>query len=971
MFIESHLTTALSSLNSSISVNAERLDEVMPRLRAGALAAVNDGLIAANERMTIWLRGQYTIRYTGTDEYVPVNLIDFDNPDNNRLVVSDEVTFGSPGHSRRFGIVLWVNGLPLVIGEAKSPVNSPVSWLNAANDISKVYEAEAAPFFATNLLSFATEGREFHYGVVGQAPSHWLLWGATTDPWNLTEWERVVRSVDLLLNPVQILQILRNFVLFDRPKVGGRSILTKLIAHYPQVEGVEAIHARVLEPDRRQGLIWHYQGTGKTLLMAFAALRLLNDPKVGRPTILIVFDRVDLVEQTVRQFQTAGLPRLRVATAKEDLRRMLAEDFRGIIVTTIFRFYDAGFLNDRHNIVVLIDEAHRTQEGRLGADMRGAIPNAQFFGLTDTPIATADRNTFRLFGDPDDEGWVLNRYSLERAITDGASVPIHVETRLVDFQVDREALDQAFMAMADEAELSDEERETLAGRAASASTIVRNPARIRAVCEDIVDHYLSKMAPLGLKAQIVAYDRELCVAYYDEITRILIERGEEKSTEAAVVMTIAARFDPIGWRERFELTRDEEAAIMARFRDPSDPLRFLIVTSKLLTGFDAEVEGVMYLDKPLSLHTLFQAICRTNRRFINPVTGQEKLYGLIVDYVGLESQIATALRDADPERLDRRPVNVDGLAEEFVQALEVGLSRFHGIDRSQVSFEALMEAQRRVSTLESRDAFARDFLKIRGLWEFLDPSAVTEAHRSDYRWIAEVYESVQPTRTSDALLWQRLGAKTLELVHGHITEVRATGTGLDEVIVDHEAIEAIRRLALPEVSVPGQDDAMTVSEALDAIEAPIRVRLQSTGGHAVYVALSERLERLHTRHLAQATASVEFLKEILELAQDVMSAEKAEDEGQLDQISIRPDPNIGALTQILRQFAPPDVPVIIDNVVRDIDTIVRQVRFTGWTRTQLGQRTVRRELRLILKKYSLPTTGDLFDRAYSYIHENY
>jgi type I restriction enzyme, R subunit len=972
VFIESHLTAALSSLNSSISANAERLDEVMPRLRAGALATMNDGLVAANERMTIWLRGQYTIRYVGTDDYVPVELIDFDNPFKNRLVVSGEVTFGSPGRSRRFDIVLWVNGLPLVIGETKSPVNSSVSWLNAANDISKVYEAEASPFFATNLLSFATEGREFHYGAVGQPPTHWLLWGATTDPWNLTEWERVVRSIDLLLNPAQILQILRDFVLFDRPKIGGRSILTKLIPRYPQVEGVEAIHARVLEPNRRQGLIWHYQGTGKTLLMAFAALRLLSDPKVGGPTVLIVLDRVDLVEQTVRQFQTAGLPRLRVAAAKEDLRRMLAEDSRGIIVTTIFRFEGAGFLNDRRNIVVLIDEAHRTQEGRLGEDMRTAIPNAQFFGLTGTPVATADRNTFRLFGDPYDEGWVLNRYSIERAITDGASVPIHVETRLVDFQIDRAALDQAFAAMADEEELSDEERETLAGRAASASTIVRNPVRIRAVCEDIVDHYLSKMAPLGMKAQIVAYDRELCVAYYDEITRILRDRGEETSAEAAVVMTIGTtKYEPIEWREQFELTRDEEAAIKARFRDPNDPLRFLIVTSKLLTGFDAEVEGVMYLDKPLRFHTLFQAICRTNRRFTNPVTGQEKLYGLIVDYVGLGSQIAAALRDADPERLGRRPVNIDGLAEEFVQALEIGLSRFHGIDRSQVSFEALMEAQKRVSTLESRDAFAGEFLKIQGLWEFLDPSPVTEAHRSDYRWIAQVYESVQPTRTSDALLWQRLGAKTLELVHGHITEVRVTGTGLDEVIVDSETIEAIRRLALPEVSVPRQGDAMTISEALDTIEARIRVRLQKTGGHAVYVALSERLERLRTRQLAHVAASVEFLKEILELAQDVVSAERAEDEGQLDQISILPDPNVGALTQIFREFAPPDVPVIIDNVVEDIDTIVRQVRFTGWTRTQSGDRTVRRELRLILKKYSLPTIGDLFDRAYSYIRENY
>ena len=187
------------------------------------------------------------------------------------------------------------------------------------------------------------------------------------------------------------------------------------------------------------------------------------------------------------------------------------------------------------------------------------------------------------------------------------------------------------------------------------------------MCEDIVDHYFVKVSPLGLKAQVVAYDRELCVAYFDEINRILVERDLDDQAEIAVVMTVGTvKEEPADWRQRFELTREQEADVKARFRDPGDPPRFPIVTSKLLTGFDAECEGVMYLDKPLRLHTLFQAICRTNRRWTNPITGQEKHYGLIVDYVGLGGEIARALRDADPDRGGRRPVDVDGLAEEFV-----------------------------------------------------------------------------------------------------------------------------------------------------------------------------------------------------------------------------------------------------------------------------------------------------------------
>jgi len=973
VFVEAHLNDRLIRLNPMIAEHPSRLDEVLPKLRAVALSAINDGVVAANELMTTWLRGHQTLKFIGTDNYIPVRLLDLDNPAANRLVVSDEVSFGTPGNSRRFDIVLWVNGLPLVVGETKTPVDRDKSWLNGASDIHDVYEAEAPSFFTTNVFSFATEGREFHYGAVGQQAEHWLMWGATTDPWDMSGGERVMRSVDLLLPPTRVLSILRDFVLFDRPKIGGLAILEKLIPRYPQVEGVEAIRRRVMDPTRTQGLIWHHQGTGKTLLMAFAALRLLNDPAGAGPTVVIVLDRVDLVEQTVRQFQTAGLPRLRVAGTRNALRQMLAEDQRGIIVTTIFRFERAGFLNDRENIVVLVDEAHRTQEGQLGDEMRQALPRAQFFGLTGTPISDAERNTFRLFGDPGDPNWVLNRYSIERSISDGSSVPIHVETRLVDFHISKAALDEAFAAMADEEGLSDEEREMLADRAAQARTIVQNPDRIRKVCADIVEHYLAKVAPLGLKAQVVAYDRKLCVAYFDEITRLLAQRGESDQVHAAVVMTVGTtKEEPQSWRERFELSREHEAAVKARFRDPADPLRFLIVTAKLLTGFDAEPEGVMYLDKPLRLHTLFQAICRTNRRWTNPLTGQEKHYGLIVDYVGLGSQIARSLRDADPERRGRRPVDVDGLAEEFVASIVPAVERFGGIDRKDTSFAALMAVQERIPPGESRAAFAREFLQMHGLWEFLDPSPVTNAHRADYKWLAQVYESVQPAGTSDALLWHRLGAKTLELVHGHITEVRITGTGLNEVIVDAGTIEAIRQLTLPDLGVAGSADGeMTVGEALDTIEANIRRRLESSSNHPVYVALSERLERLRHRQLSQASASVEFLREILDLAQQVTAVERDDDSGELDSVSILPDPNVGALTQIFREYAPPGTPVIIENVVTDIDTIVRQVRFTGWTQTQSGDRTVRREVRLTLRKYGLPSAGELFDRAYAYIRENY
>jgi type I restriction enzyme, R subunit len=970
VFIESELEAALVRLNPVIAEQSTRVEEVLPKLRAAALAAPTDGLLPANERMVPWLRGHQTHKFIGTDDYEPIVVIDFDHIDRNTFLVSNEVTYGHADHPRRFDIVLWVNGFPLVVGETKPATDRNKSWLNAALDFHECYEIECAAFFVPNVLNFATEGRDFRYGAIRQPPQEWLRWGATTNPSDLPEAQRVMRSVDLLLTRERVLSILRDFTLFDRPIRDGRPRLAKLIPRYPQVEGVEAIHARVLDQQRRQGLIWHYQGTGKTLLMGFAALRLLNDERLGGPTVLIVLDRIDLVEQTVRQFLTAGLPRLRVAGSKEELQRLLAEGQPGILVTTIFKFESAGFLNDRSNIVVLVDEAHRTQEGVLGDDLRTALPNAQFFGLTGTPISDRERNTFKLFGDPSDPNWVLNQYTIERSIADGASVPVHVETRLVDFHVDVEALDEAFEAMAYEERLDDEERELLADKAASTRTFMLNPERIRAVCSDIVDHYFAKVAPLGLKAQVVAFDRELCVAYDEEISRILTERGLDADAEAAVVMTVGTtKHEPADWRKRYELSREAEAKVKARFSDLTDPLRFLIVTAKLLTGFDAPIEGVMYLDKPLRFHTLFQAICRTNRRWTNPVTNQEKLYGLVVDYVGLGNEIARSLRAADPEHGGRRRVDIDGLLAEFEAAMETAVGRFKGIDRSDASFATLAAAQERVAPGADRDAFAREFVTVQGLWEFLDPNPALEAHRADYRWLAQVYESVQPSGVSDALLWHRLGAKTLALVHGHIHDVEVTGTGLDEVIVDAETIEQIRQLALPNTAARG-DGPITVGEALDTIEARLRRRMQATG-HPYWIALSERLERLRQAQLERGEASVEFLRDLLELAREVTAAERAEDEGGAEALNLLPDPKLGALTQIFREYAPPDAPVIVEQVVTDIDAIVRQVSFTGWQTSQPGDRQVRVELRKVLTKHGLPNTGELFDRAYAYIRENY
>lgn len=979
---EDWLVEALLRLNPEIAEDSERIDEVLPLIRSTILSAATDGLLAANERMTTLLRGDLTVKYVGSDEgYVPLRVIDFENPENNRFTVTgplpnssdpvaDEVTFGPAGSARRFDVVLWVNGIPLAVIETKTPVKASVSWLNGARDIANVYAVEKAPFFAPNVLVAATEGREFHYGAVGQPAESWLMWGSTQDPYDLDGFPRVQRSVELLLTPARVLSILKDFTLFEQLPGGG---VRKLIPRYPQVEAAEAIHARVLAGGL-QGLIWHYQGTGKSLLMAFAALMLLNDDAAGGPTVVVVLDRLDLIEQIERQFKTAGLPRVTTASTKEQLRTILSQDQRGIVLTTIFRFEDAGELNTRDNIIVFVDEAHRTQEGNLGEAMREALPNARFFGLTGTPIADKDRNTYKLFGDPGDPGHVLNTYSMERSISDGASVPVHVETRLVEFQLDADALEEAERALAEEENLTEEEREYLTGRAGHVKTILLNPDRIRAVCADLLTHYETKIAPNGFKAQVVAFDRELVVAYNTELRRLIKERN--LTYETAVVMTVGSKDDPPTWLE-YKLDRAQEAHLKERFKDPADPLCFLIVTAKLLTGFDGPIEQAQYLDRPLRRHTLFQAITRTNRRYTNPLTGQDKRYGLIVDYIGLGNEIAAALKAADPDTGGKRPVDVDALATEFEATLAATLSpRFDDIDRTDSGFEALQSALQSMPTQTERDAFAKDFTALFTLWEFLEPHEVLDAHAADYKWLAQIYEASRPAKTSDALLWHKLGPKTIALVHAAMSDMTVTGSGLEEIVVDPDAIEAMRELIRQEeLDIDPDRDLManpvTVEEVLTVIDNRIRRRLEQSD-HPVYRSLAEQIENLRKLAITRAEDSIEFLKRALEVARAAVEAERLEAAGELDaNTEALLDPNVGALTQIVEQYAPTDTPIVVTDVVRDIDTIVKQVRFSGWNETQAGDRTVRKELRVVLKKYQLPMTGPLFDHAYAYIRENY
>lgn len=929
VLVEPHLRDALIRLNPDIATNPGRADDVLYRLRAIVMGARSDGLVKANEEFAAWLLGERSMPFGANGEHVTIRLIDFEDVENNSFVVTQQFTFRAGKTEKRADLVLLVNGLPLVVIEAKTPVRSSQSWFDAALQIHDDYEPNIPELFVPNAFSVATEGKEFRYGSIRLPVDLWGPWRNEAGKQSLTEVEKAVCS---MLSPAMVLDMLDSFTAFATLK-GKQRI--KLIARYQQVDGVNKMVGRVVAGHPKKGLIWHFQGSGKSLLMLFGARKLRLHPALKNPTVLIVVDRIDLDSQIAGTFYAADIPNLVRTESRKELEDILAGDARKVVITTIHKFAEAdGVLNDRSNIVVLVDEAHRTQEGDLGRRMRDALPNAFLFGLTGTPINRADKNTFYAFGAEEDENGYLSRYDLEDSIRDGATKELHFEPRLIDLHINQEAIAEAYEATT--AHLTDEERNKLGQAAASMANFVKAPARVNAICADIAAHFQAKVAPNGFGAQVVTYDRASCLLYKQALDQFLAPETSD------IVMSVSANEPEYAAYKR---DRDAEEKLLDRFRDPKDPLKILIVTAKLLTGFDAPILQTMYLDKPLRDHTLLQAICRTNRPY-----GQQKTHGLIVDYLGVFDDVAQALQ-FDEQGVKKAVSNIAQLAAALPGAIQTCLAYFADVDRTVSGYQGLIAAQDCVPNNEVRDRFAADFTILARIWEALSPDPILSEFETDYRWLGQVYESLKPSTGTGKLLWHSLGAKTLEIIHANV-HVDAIRDDLDTIVLDADLLQAV--LGDPD---PGKK-AKEIVIKLDG-------RLRKHSGNPNFKALGERLEDLRARHQQGLLMSIDFLKELLALAKDVVRAEReTSDEPEIDA-------GKAALTALFEESKNGGTPVMVSRVVDDIDEIVRAVRFAGWQMTRAGEREVKQALRRTLLRYQLHQDADLFEKAYAYVREYY
>ena len=933
VMVESYLRDALIRLNPCIAENPSHADTVIYKLRALISTVRPHDLVTQNERFKKLIFEENSFPFDKDGRSISIRFFDYDNPENNSFVVTNQWVYPQAHGGKRLDIVLLINGFPVAIGEMKSPVRPAISWMDGAGDILN-YEKSIPEMFVTNIFNFATEGKRFRYGSINAPVTLWGPWYADI-PHEEGDFTKVQKSVASITRKEVILDLFRYFTLFSTDK-HNRKI--KVVCRYQQYEGANLIVNRVKAGYPKKGLIWHFQGSGKSLLMVFAAQKLRMMKELNAPTVLIVNDRIDLAGQIFGTFSMADVPNLVPADTNAELIRLLKADTRKVIITKIFEFAQIEeAINYRDNIIVMVDEAHRTQEGDLGARMRMALPNAFFFGLTGTPINKLDKNTFATFGAKEDRTGYMSRYSFADSVSDRATLPLHFEPVPVKLHVDQEAIDEAFRRIADEAGLTHEERSKVAQRVRMAA-IMKDPERIKAVCEHIAEHFMQKVNPNGFKAQVVCYDRECCVLYKKELDRLL---GE--STSTIVMDTNNDKADEYkAWRR----TREEEAKVLDDFRDPRNPLQIVIVTSKLLTGFDAPILQAMYLDKPMKDHTLLQAICRTNR-----VYGQDKTYGLIVDYVGIFDDVAKAL-NFDADSVEKIITNIESVKAKVPEMVENCINFFPGVDRTRDDWEGLVAAQECLPDDKAKDEFGSHYRALNRVWNALSPDACLNPHKLDYKWLSKVYDSIRPTDERGRLIWAALGPKTLQLVHENIS--------VQEVVKDEDILEMDAKII--EKFIAGDTEA---GKKKKKIELDLAAIIRKHPDDPRFIALGARMEKLREEHEAGLLTSMAFLKALLDLAKEAAQMEREvvpED---------KEDKGKAALTALFQSVRNENTPVIVERIVSDIDGIVKIVRFEGWQNVPTGRKMISRNLRdVIMRKYRIKDK-EVFDKAYGYVEQYY
>ncbi|MGZ8521457.1 MAG: type I restriction endonuclease subunit R, partial [Candidatus Binatia bacterium] len=916
VLLEGRLKAAIAQLNPAIPDEA-RADALRLMQQAGY-----PKLIEENRRLLQFLVEGVPVEFYGDDGVLKgdhVRILDFDDLDANDWLAVNQFTVVENKANRRPDVVIFVNGLPLAVIELKNPGTENATLDGAFNQL-QTYKAQIPSLFRSNAALVISDGLAARIGSLTADRERFMPWrtvdGDDIAPKGTPELETLLKGV---FDQRRFLDLMKNFVVFG--DTGGG--LIKLLAGYHQFHAVRHAFARTIEAtrpegDRKVGVVWHTQGSGKSLLMAFYAGQIVKHPMMENPTLLIITDRNDLDDQLFGTFSLCkDLLRQtpQQADSRDELRRLLDRPSGGVIFTTIQKFSpetgatDYPLLTDRRNVIVIADEAHRSQYGfrakverktgeiayGFAKYLRDAVPNASFIGFTGTPIEKSDVNTPAVFGE------YIDVYDISRAVEDGATVPIYYESRLARIELNE---NEKPKIDAEIAELTEDDAETeqerLKRKWSSVEALVGSEKRLALVAEDLVNHFVSRVAALDGKAMIVCMSRRICVALYDVIINLRPDwhSDEDENGAIKVVMTGAAS-DPESWQTHIGKRPKARRELLAkRAKDPHDPLKIVIVRDMWLTGFDAPCMHTLYVDKPMQGHGLMQAIARVNRVF------RDKPAGLVVDYIGIAQNLKTALGIYSQQDQEQVGINEEQAVAVLLEKYEIVADMFHGFDYRQALTTDATPQQRLVVmagainwvlTLQQNEA-AKEQTK----------EGKKRAHRRYADAVLALSKAYALAAASDAAREIREEVGFFQTIRAALVKSRPNGGKsaaerewaiqqiVSRAVVSTDIIDIMKAAGIqsPDISVLSDEFLAEVRDmekknlALDALHKLINgeIRSQSQRNVTQSKAFSERLEDAIARYHANAITTVQVLEELIQIAKDIRAARaRGEESGLSDE----------------------------------------------------------------------------------------
>lgn len=934
--------------------------------------------LSDNEEWQRKLRGGYSRRLTGENRDSPITLIDFKQPGRNRFHVVRQMRVAAQ-RPRIPDIVLFVNGIPLVVIEAKSPLKTTAKAEEAFEQV-KQYERDIPRLFYSNAFNLITDGMATLYGATG-AP--WQFYASWPDAWPRYRDEfadDLAKDLWCLCEPSRLLDLLAHFIVFEVDPETGRKI--KKVCRYQQFRAVNKAVERVAAGEHRKGLIWHTQGSGKSLTMVFLALKLkthltFDAPTLANPNILVLTDRIDLDDQISKTFVACGLPNPTQCGSVAGLREAVNQGGNGqILLSTIFKFAGSKEpIPNSANWIVLVDECHRTQEKDLGAFLQATLPDAHFYGFTGTPIKSTDKDTYARFSIAG-EGY-LDKYGIDDAVRDGATVPILYEGRKTDWAINESEIDILFDRWF--VDLPDDKREELKRKGLTVATIAKHPERIRLIALDIWEHFKTVCQPDGFKAQIVAVDREAVILYRAALSAVIsadLQRGGMEVTAArakadAMIACVYSKSqednkpsekpEVAALRAELEahyLDGDAEKDVKKRFKIVWQEPSFLIVCDKLLTGFDAPIEHVMYLDKPLKEHNLLQAIARTNRTCtIKLLNGGEiaKPNGRIVDYIGVTSHLDEALQSYRSEDVENAMRDIAILRNDLKEAharyrAQKRAMGLEGMDEKAAAYAAAkIAADGREDDWFDLQRLTRTFIRV---YADLSPDPAILEFTAEVKWAAAFLRlATQAISKDESLDHRSYSAKIREMLEQHVHV-----TGLSTTI-------RLRNITDPNFADDFDTGEKTEGELQEAFvrkSAELRrtTRELVDKNPAQYGRFSERVLEIIRRFEEGQLAAAEGLREFEGLTGDIHAEQGAHTELGMDE-------NAFSILRIIEAIVPDADHAALQDTAIAIGAIYADAAATqpAFSHMDAYLRSLRQQVRRILTEHGIGETKAIREKV--------